>query len=119
MRSPDTPRGRPGHHPGPASANSISHQAPRPDYGNSSRSGRRRAPLAWFSQHPPAGRRQGWLQFVVRCPRCGGAHVHRSPKPVRGGWRTGSCGLRYLLTPIRPSRIPRQRRTEQLDLAVS
>lgn len=75
---------------------------------------RNRPPLAWFSQHRPAGRRRTWLQFVAHCPRCHGAHVHRSPEPVRGGWRTGSCGMRYRLTPIRPSRMPRPRTEAQL-----
>lgn len=85
---------------------------------HNSRSDRSRAPMAWFREYAPAGRRTRYVQLVPACPNCRGAHLHRSPEPVTGGMRTGSCGRRYRLVPARSARIPRPR-PAALELAVT
>lgn len=95
--------------------------APRTTCRDNSRPQRRkRPPIAYFLEFAPVGRRHKFEQIVLNCPAaaagCPGGHVHRSTEPITGGWRNGSCGVRYLLVPARSARIPRPRATGQLEL---
>jgi hypothetical protein len=57
---------------------------------------RRKVVVAVAFVAPPSGRRRLHTLVVVRCPRCGAMHFHRSTG-AHGGQRTGSCGASYVV----------------------
>lgn len=99
-------------------APATTHSPNQRDIKHNSSSSRRRPPLAYFLEFAPVGRRHKFEQIVLNCPaaNCPGGHVHRSTEPITGGWRNGSCGVRYLLVPARSARVPRPRASGQLEL---
>lgn len=54
-------------------------------------------PAADASAYGPCGARTLWT-FAVRCPHCGGTHLHRGTGPsVLDGLVRAGCGKRYVV----------------------
>lgn len=120
MRSPGNGKAR-GAIPGPNPTTNYQHAHQEQPHRSRWQRRSKRPPLGYYLEFAPVGRRHCFEQIVINCPgvECPGGHVHRSQESISGGWRTGSCGKRYLLVPARSARIPRPRATEQLELRVS
>lgn len=101
MRHPPNGNGAPGHHTGNAADTLICTPAKKLDRLNCS-SDTRQVHVAEGELFAPYGRRRQWSLIVRRCPGCAHMHQHRTVAPTRDVYaRTGSCGVDYLIRPVR------------------